>query len=99
MSKHTPGPWKHTYMPRLSVIHGPNGEHVADTGAWRDDEHPEMRANAHLIAAAPDLLEALELLHDETRDYVEINSLGDPWHNRSMKMARAAIAKAKGDNQ
>ncbi len=92
MSKHTPGPWKHTYMPRLSVIHGPNGEHVADTGAWRDDEHPEMRANAHLIAAAPDLLEALEVLIANA----EVNYDARQWLDGKAK-ARAAIAKAKGE--
>lgn len=51
MGKHTPEPWEAQWQPRLSVIHGPEGEHIADTGCWRDDEHPEMRANAERIVA------------------------------------------------
>ena len=51
MTDHTPEPWTAESQPRLSIIHGPNGEHIADTGCWRDDEHPEMRANAARIVA------------------------------------------------
>jgi hypothetical protein len=43
------------------------------------------------------LLAALRLLHDETADYITINNLGDPHHNRSMQMARDAIARAEGE--
>ena len=51
MTDHTPEPWTEQSQPRLSVIHGPGGEHIADTGCWRNDEHPEMRANAARIVA------------------------------------------------
>ena len=34
---------------------------------------------------------ALQMLYDETKNYVEINHLGDPHHNQSMKLARAAL--------
>jgi len=37
------------------------------------------------------LLEALQLLYQETRDYIEINNLGDPHHNVSMQKAREAL--------
>ena len=50
---------------------------------------------AHLWAAAPELLEALTQLYKETADYIQINNLGDIHHNKSMKDARAAIAKAE----
>lgn len=46
--------------------------------------------NARLIAAAPDLLEALEVLIAET-DPLRLNA-GEPWCR-----VRAAIAKARGD--
>jgi len=60
----------------------------------------EVRANAHLIAAAPDLLAALEACQTQLAEYVayfqkrggcsvEIES--------AEEQARAAIAKAKGD--
>ncbi len=61
MSKHTPGPWKTTH----SEV---NGYRVSDSTGWGvavvlKDTNDE--ANARLIAAAPDMLEALrELLGD-----------------------------------
>lgn len=53
---------------------------------------PECEANAHLIAAAPELLEALEDLMEAVKDHYEAG--GYEW-----KQARAAIAKAKGEEQ
>jgi chromosome segregation ATPase len=34
---------------------------------------------------------ALQLLHDNTADYVRINNLGDPYQNADMRMARDAL--------
>lgn len=55
-------------------------------------------ANARLIAAAPELLEAL---HDLLTRYVELVNCGDcghwdPEQEDDVKAARAAIAKARG---
>lgn len=47
-------------------------------------------ADARLIAAAPDLLAALEAILDEA-DPMQINT-GEPWCR-----ARAALAKARGE--
>ena len=63
-TKFTPGPWEAFHQLRLSIIRGQDGEHIADTGSWRDDEIPELRANAHLIAAAPELYAALQKMVD-----------------------------------
>lgn len=91
MSKHTPGPWRIGAQP-------PNGEltigteqglmvAVATTGLDMPTE-----ANARLIAAAPDLLEALERIAN--MDSMSYHSL------ESAKItARAAIAKATGGQQ
>lgn len=82
MSKHTPGPWRAT----LKTVTAPETEdrlalEVRIHGGNVDDN----RANARLIAAAPELLEALvELL-------AEVEGCG-----ASEKKARAAIAKATG---
>lgn len=54
------------------------------------------KANARLIAAAPEMFKALRDLYTETADYIRINKLGDAHHNRSMQMARDALAKAEG---
>lgn len=99
---HTPGPWR-----VFLVKDGPNkgqllgvgqetGEGVADAhgGLWGSGG--EKLANAHLIAAAPDLLEALKAT---TAWIVELAESGDAgfWDAEKAPeviQARAAIAKA-----
>ena len=39
------------------------------------------------------LREALQMLYDETVDYLTLNHLGDPHHNQSMKLAHAALSR------
>lgn len=65
MSKHTPGPWPMEYTgdgKRIVIgsglVEGPNGYEVAEVYS---DDCPQglAEANGRLIAAAPDLLEAL----------------------------------------
>ena len=91
MSKHTPGPWA---MPdsgqgRISKV-GVNGGWdgmiaTADCGDYARSRS-EGLANARLIAAAPDLLEAL-------KDAVRDSESPGQW----LYEARAAIAKATGE--
>jgi hypothetical protein len=57
-AKYTPGPWyikedlnKHGHI----LVWGSNKNLVADSGSYRNPEEIN-KANAHLIAAAPDLL-------------------------------------------
>ena len=40
------------------------------------------------------MLTALQILYDETVDYVTLNNLGDPHHNQSMKNARDVLLGA-----
>lgn len=85
MSKHTPGPW-HPYLDSFYVFDSDN-HRVADTCA-NGKSDAECMANAHLIAAAPDLLAALEgLVKQFAHPTLESTLLAD---------ARAAIAKAHG---
>jgi len=37
------------------------------------------------------LLSSLRMLYEEQVDYITLNHLGDPHHNQSMQMARAAL--------
>lgn len=53
----------------------------------------QAHANARMIAAAPELLQALQLLHANVAEYARINNLGG-FDNQDMRMAHAAIAKA-----
>lgn len=58
-------------------------------------EQINRMGNAHLIAAAPDLLEALEVIlrkYEAQADYAGIDTDGE-----SVAKANAAIAKARGE--
>lgn len=65
--------------------------HVGEQSLWAN----QNRAIGHLSAAAPDLYEALQLLHDNIAEYARINNLGG-FDNHDMKMAREALAKSRG---
>lgn len=101
---HTPGPW------RIGKCHGAV---VADApvNAGLDNDHVEAYGghliaesiavcNRPLIAAAPELLEALEA-EEEWRGREAAGALDPEWDYETMVAAkrRAAIAKAKGEQQ
>ena len=99
MSKHTPGPWeiKRHYDPGYKFISAPKHSGLAQVVWCMEDEDrsPECEANAHLIAAAPELLEALEKVDSYWSSPGE-----DDWvthYNTVLQPVRAAIAKAKGE--
>ena len=101
MSTHTPGPWKFDgeYVWANSVggyVANPQTEDMlsGEVVSLRDARQM-IAANGRLIAAAPDLLLALQMLHDETADYIRLNNLVG-MDTQSMKTARAAIARATG---
>jgi hypothetical protein len=92
MSKHTPGPWDdgHHYQGQLA-IQADNGRLVALCGRLALDEAQlENQANARLIAAAPELMEALSLLVAGIEDSVSPTFV-------PLAKARDAIAKATGE--
>jgi len=83
MSGHTPGPW---FSDGLGWIRN-STETIAALNLIRD----EQWANARLITAAPDLLEALrDMVH-----FAGLISSGDEFPE--IERARAAIAKATGE--
>ncbi len=62
MSKHTPGPWQHKHLDFLKICDSDGDWRgcapIAQvTGGKNAESRAEARANARLIAAAPDLLE------------------------------------------
>ena len=86
-AQYTPGPWDVSFGKNDAAIH------AGGTIAMIDDVMTGWRANAALIAAAPDLLAALEALARwETCDLdaEQAAALMD----EVCDMARAAIAKA-----
>jgi hypothetical protein len=88
---HTPGPWRLSSPLGISSV---DGLHVCDVVGYGATEKRNLE-NAALIAAAPELLAALEgLLHGTRRPIDEAD-----WHREreeASAIARAAIAKAKG---
>lgn len=107
MSKHTPGPWKYYqnsyHQTDITVFADDDGSgrvqgicRVDGIGAWKDgpetDELFEIQAaNARLIAAAPCMLEALEIVAEAIKNNPEWNI-----PNTYEKLLKA-IAKAKGE--
>jgi len=89
---HTKGPWEFRVAPNGDCgIHadgtGVFAEAFADIRLARENAREEAKSNARLISAAPDLLEALQLVVDEIDGTFPFESLA---------AARAAISKAKG---
>lgn len=101
-TKHTPGPWavfgevglqiavSSVAMPGLNL----NVAHVAGI------RNGEGHANAHLIAAAPDLLDALRKMllccYDEELDDQTVEAV-EAARTAIAKATRAAIVEATGD--
>jgi hypothetical protein len=88
--KHTPGPWRTNGS--FNVECNPETLYLVrnNTGGSKAGE---LRANANLIASAPDLLEALEMLIDMLDYNGNIDIVRD---EGPIEDARIAIAKAKG---
>lgn len=102
MTQHTPGPWSLCSAPASDPytarnVVADNGETVATIASGYHHEQPftlsqdEARANARLIAAAPDLIAALSAIRaacTRIEDDEEIDA--------AKALADAAIAKAEG---
>ncbi|MEQ4673702.1 hypothetical protein ABN063_03980 [Providencia vermicola] len=87
--KGTPAPWEHNGG-STGFVGNSNGEMVASVYPMHDENAEKMKANAHLIAAAPELLGSLQSL-------VTVSGLllGNTCQTELTK-ARLAIAKALG---
>ena len=91
--KHTPGPW--TVQERITEpdnhgkysIYDAEYEYIGTCDAYLNGHHDTDKnlANARLIAAAPELLEALE-------------SIAEHGHEEEREVARDAIKAAKGND-
>lgn len=84
-SGQTPGPWEACLDSVMSVRKDRRTTTLIAECRISERRKEEAQANAHLIAAAPDLLAALKHL------------LKRPYNQDAADQARAAIAKAKGE--
>lgn len=101
-AKHTPGPWTchvtvtddDSWAPGVQKVEVESGETLIASYKTEYVEYPsqdECEANARLIAAAPELLEALSALMELERRG-RFMPIGREWD-----AARAAIARATGE--
>jgi hypothetical protein len=84
---HTPGPWKRATLGGETRLPRPIWAYVLEANGSEIDQSND--ANARLIAAAPALLEALELCWE----FIATECAQETWH----KKVHDAIALAKGD--
>ena len=108
--KHTPGPWSIKVVldevdqleRQVIAVPIPHsiGKHIAQICTWGGNHDPEANANAHLISAAPGLLEALKDLvrwdHGSSRDLRAGKSGERMLWGEVISQAQAAIDKAQG---
>lgn len=90
MSKFTAGPWN---LGRCGQILGEDGEFICSARKRTITQYqksPTEKANAALIAAAPELYDALDML-------VEWVKMGD-YDAEFLEQSLSALAKARGDN-
>lgn len=106
MAKFTPGKWEYAILPnnRHEIV-SPLPHRVIIATVWGDEK--TAAADAHLIAAAPELYEALKDLTEAVRylqatvaDYYKDQGLREAHHlmtRRAEDKAKSALAKADGE--
>jgi hypothetical protein len=99
---HTPGPWVVNDLYAETEIRGPqnSGAMICVMTPWgiSADEPSPQRANARLIAAAPELLAALMLARTEIRALTAVMG-GGLLTEKVLATADAAISQATGSEQ
>ena len=97
-TQHTPGPWHRNIKPasKYTVIFAGRNTHIARLvpDGLTDDE---IEANCNLIAAAPELLEALETMRIAFDVCTGDMPVAKKKKNEARIKCRAAIAKVKGE--
>ncbi|KKN56375.1 hypothetical protein LCGC14_0572860 [marine sediment metagenome] len=102
MTAPTAGPWtfnENAQSWNPVELFGPGETVVVRTYAWEGTEQEridECLANARLIAAAPELLDACKAVADELSGYVGEDEPGDSGLAWCFDKLREAIAKAEG---
>ena len=93
-AQHTPGPWE-TFLNDTQVGTADTAEGIA--ALWRDGD--EQKANARLIAAAPELLDELERIlkiADHAYSDPSLRADGARALKRIADAAEKALTKARG---
>ena len=91
MSKHTPGPW----ILKGLTVYNSNEIEICESNDFvraNADNTSEIEANARLIAAAPDMMDALK----DCLAYMLDDQSSDVTGAKALDSINAAIAKAEG---
>lgn len=94
-TKHTPGPWEvmDSFYPSIKEVFGASFK--ISCVMWATDlteeDYQQRSADLRLIAAAPELLSALKAM------LTHMGMDEDEWTKPTFDQARAAIAKATGE--
>jgi hypothetical protein len=94
-TKFTPGPWIKRGKGTIETSGGAEVASVMDGQMLDRVDHETQEANAHLIAAAPELYEALEELHAQ-QNGPPLEKYKTRWE-KAMRKTEAALAKARGE--
>jgi len=99
LMQHTPGPWKVDAMGNVwsadTKVCEMSEHPVIASGCYREKTDDEHRANARLIAAAPDLFDALK----QARRCLAWACEQRPEFQAEYNAVDAAIAKATGESK
>lgn len=101
MSKHTPGPWAVMRTPSgYDHVRGPNNQRISHEIQDCDVSQDEAQANAHLIAAAPEMLVTLVAVYKQIQYQYRSGTLTSNETSGLMGMMpllNSTIKKAKGE--
>lgn len=105
-AKHTPGPWIKRYADRVTTKDDTDGTlSIAHVYGWQE-HYGWQKANRDLIAAAPDMFEALRPLAEYgaaligqpvSEDSVMLEFWGHQISVKDLRNAAVAYARAKGE--
>lgn len=105
--KFTPGPWskQKKFNGLQYFINTPIGSLLAEVHSMFIEKQipveldfEEMEANAALIAAAPDLYEAINMAITEIESYTDFKVSGPDSENPVINRLYEALARARGEN-
>jgi lactate dehydrogenase-like 2-hydroxyacid dehydrogenase len=96
--KGTPGPWNYCAEEPDWVTDSNDNIAVARVTRYNTDAEAQ-HANAKLISAAPELLEALQSLINDYDDFRERTGHTNNPQNKMILNAKSAIKKALGEKQ
>ena len=107
MTKHTPGPWRVIeHSTGMLCVVGDNDKSLCSVGYNRTEGRDDI-ANARLIAAAPEMLAALQFAEPYIDEWIDMFDPSDEADQdvrkardecrRGLEQLRAAIAKATGE--